>query len=98
MKRWILLPLLVALLGSASPASAAGFIVVDEANWWPGPTPPYPPHPLPPPWPPRPIPMPPRHYAFAPVEVRQVNVTTRINDQVAVTSIDQEFYNSNPAR
>ena len=98
MKRWILLSVLLALFGSAAPALAAGFIIVDDAHWWPGPTPPYPPHPLPPPWPPRPIPTPPRHYAFAPLEVSQVKVSTRINDQVAVTSIDQEFYNPNSTR
>lgn len=40
----------------------------------------------------------PRPYVFAPLEVDFVKVHTRINDQVAVTSIEQEFYNQNAAR
>jgi Ca-activated chloride channel family protein len=40
----------------------------------------------------------PRRYIFAPLEVQSVKVQTKVNDQVAVTSIDQEFYNPNPAR
>jgi Ca-activated chloride channel family protein len=35
---------------------------------------------------------------FAPLEVSSVKVDTRIDDQVAVTSVDQEFYNPNAAR
>ena len=42
--------------------------------------------------------MPPRPYLFAPLEVSSVKVNSRITDQVAVTAVDQEFYNPNPAR
>ncbi len=35
------------------------------------------------------------HYAFAPLEVTYHHVTVRIKDQIAVTSIDQEFFNPN---
>ena len=69
-------------------------IIVEDPSMWPGPVPP---HPIPPTWPgpDRPVP---RRYVFAPLEVASVKVQTRINDQLAVTSIDQEFYNPNPAR
>ena len=98
MKRILLLGFLAALLGTTLPASGVGFIVVDEAHWKlvPGPTI-WPHHP---PSPPRP-PMPPpiwRPHVFAPLEVNSVKVTTRITDQVAVTTVDQEFFNPNNAR
>ena len=98
MKRWITLSLLLGLgLVPLSNSFAAGFIIVEPAHWW-WPEPP-PPRPIPPPRPPRwPPPPPPRTYVFAPLEVRYVKVNTRINDQVAVTSIDQEFYNPNPSQ
>ena len=51
---------------------------------------------VPPHWP-RPFP-PPRPHPFAPLDVNYVKVHTRITEQVAVTSVDQEFYNPNPAR
>ena len=80
-------------LGSGSlPCFGAGLIIVDDAHWRPGPWPPIPPPPWPPPFPP------PRPYAFAPLDVDYVKVHTRITDQVAVTAVDQEFYNPNPAR
>jgi len=95
MKRWILQILFSALfvLGALTNSRAAGLIIVDDARLWPGPNPP---HPVPP-WPPRPRPEP-RPYIFAPMEVSYVKVNTRINDQIAVTSVDQEFYNPNPSR
>src|SRR5262249_15348478 len=79
---------LLVLAGAALPASGAGLIIIDEGNW------PKiaPPHPIPP-WPP-----PPRIHAFAPMETTLAKVRARINDQVAVTSVEQEFYNPNPAR
>lgn len=90
MKRLLLFGL--ALLGLAGiSASAAGLIIVEDTSVLP---PPFPPGPNPP-WP---HPHPPRPYVFAPLEVNSVNVQTRINDQVAVTSVQQEFYNPNPAR
>ena len=98
MKRWIWLSVLLALFGGAAPVSGAGLIIVDDAHWWPGPNPPHPLPPRPiPPWPPRPIPRP-RPYIFAPLEINHVKINTRINDQVAITSVDEEFYNPNPSR
>ena len=92
MKRLIWVSLFSALfLVGTFNSLAAGLIIVDDAHWRPGPNPP---HPIPP-WPPRPIPRP---YVFAPMEVSYVKVNTHINDQIAVTSIDQEFYNPNPSR
>jgi len=100
MKRWISLIFFSTLFvfGASNNSFAAGLIIVDDAHWWPGPNPPHPipPHPIPQ-WPPRPIPEP-RPYVFAPMEVSYVKVNTRINDQIAVTSIDQEFYNPHPSR
>src|ERR1051326_6125105 len=91
MKRWLVLSVLFALCGVVSqPCRGAGLIIIDDAHWWPGPIPPRSP-----PWPPRPFPPPPRPHIFAPLEVSHVNVHTRINDQLAVTSVDQEFYNPN---
>src|SRR5260370_7071814 len=94
MKRWIWVLCLAVLTGVVTfPCSGAGLIIVEDSSWWPGPVPP---RPIPPPWPPRPLP--PRPYMFAPLEVSFVKVNTRITDQVAVTAVDQEFYNPNAAR
>ena len=41
---------------------------------------------------------PPGHFPFAPLEVSYHRVNVEVNDQVAVTSVDQEFYNPNGAR
>src|SRR5437899_2925045 len=101
MRRCIWLLVLGALFGVVTPIQAAGLIIVEDPHWWPGPRPPFPippPQPIPPHWPPRPIPPPPRQYLFAPLEVSYVKVHTRINDQVAVTAVDQEFFNPNDAR
>ena len=94
MKRCSLLWTLLALLAAVIPASSVGLIIVEDPSWHPGPNPPAP---VPPPWTSRPFP-PPRFHAFAPLEVKSVKVDTRITDQIALTSIDQEFYNPNPAR
>ena len=68
-------------------------IIVQDGHWQPGPVPP----PIIPPRPPHPFP--PIHpHPFAPLDVTYVKVHTRIVDQVAVTSVEQEFYNPNPAR
>src|SRR5437773_7175591 len=103
MKRWICSLLL--LLGTAGSAWSAGLIIVDEAHWrhqlppdgiFPPPWPP--PRPRPEPWP-RPWPVPPpRIYQFCPLEVTQHRASVRINDQLAATSIEQEFYNPNDQR
>src|SRR5947209_8212600 len=94
MKRWLFSLWLIGLVGLASPAFAAGLIVVYESP------PPgshsFPLHPLPPPqpW----LVPPPRPFQFAPLEVTSHQANARIKDQIAVTSIDQEFYNPNPQR
>jgi Ca-activated chloride channel family protein len=96
MKCWKLLSLLCVLLGMATlPSRGAGLIIIEDPGLWPGPQP-IPPRPVPP-WPPRPMP-PLRRHVFAPMEVNYVKIATRITDQVAVTSVDQEFYNPNSAR
>ena len=46
----------------------------------------------------QPVPVPPGHFAFAPLEVVSHHVDVQIDGQVAVTSIDQEFYNPNDQR
>jgi Ca-activated chloride channel family protein len=92
MKRCILLSVLLSLLGALN-AQAVGLIIVEDSAW-PGP---IPPDPTPQPWPPRHRPAP-RPHIFAPLEVKFVKVQTRITDQIAVTSVDQEFYNPNSAR
>lgn len=48
--------------------------------------------------PPQPVPVPRGHFSFAPLEVVYHRVNVEINDQVAVTSVDQEFYNPNGQR
>jgi Ca-activated chloride channel family protein len=69
-------------------ARADGFIII----YPPGPPHPHPPMPRPRPW------VPPGHFEFAPLEVTYHRVTVTINDQVATTTVDQEFYNPNPQR
>src|SRR5258708_34956339 len=46
----------------------------------------------------RPIYVPPTHFPFTPLEVTSHQVNVKIDGQVAVTSIDQEFYNPNDQR
>src|SRR2546430_13931914 len=46
----------------------------------------------------RPFLIPPGRYPFAPLEVSSHHVDVKIDGQVAVTSIDQEFYNPNDSR
>jgi Ca-activated chloride channel family protein len=46
----------------------------------------------------QPVPVPRGHFTFAPLEVVYHRVNVEINDQVAVTSVDQEFYNPNSQR
>src|SRR2546429_2774025 len=92
---------LLLLLGTISAGWSAGLIIVDEAHWK---------HQLPPdgivppPWPlprPRPGPWsvpPPRVYQFCPLEVTRHQAEVRIKDQLAATTIEQEFYNPNDQR
>jgi Ca-activated chloride channel homolog len=93
MKRWTIVAAWLGLVCAIAPAFGAGLIIVEDGQWRPGPMPP----PFVPPHRPRPFP-PPRPYSFAPLDVNYVKVNTRITDQVAVTSVDQEFYNPNAAR
>lgn len=96
MKRFLVFPLLLALLGLTAlvpTACADGLIVVE--HWWPIPVPPRPIPPRPPHWPP---PLPPVVRPYAPLEVVYHHVTVQIDGQVATTSVDQEFYNPNPAQ
>jgi Ca-activated chloride channel family protein len=46
----------------------------------------------------RPIYVPPTQFPFAPLEVTSHQVNVKIDGQVAITSIDQEFYNPNDQR
>jgi len=80
---------LVAWLAVITPAFGVGLIIVPDATWWPGPIPPRPV----PPWPPHPVPHP-----FAPLEVASVKAQARITDQLAVTTVDEEFFNPNDVR
>ena len=64
---------------------AAGLIIIHEPGWWPGPPPPN--------WPRPPRPMPPP--VWAPLEVTFTKVTASIKEQVATTTVEQEFYNPN---
>jgi Ca-activated chloride channel family protein len=70
------------LVGASGAAFGDGFIVIDR------------PVPMPPIWPPHP-PRPPRPPAFIPLAVKNHQVNCQINDGVAVTRIDQTFYNPN---
>lgn len=100
MKRALTFFALVGLIFLHSPACAAGFIVVTNgAEPVVAPEPPgrFPPPPRPPIIiPPRPMPPPMR--VFAPIEINHHQVTARISDQIATTTIEQEFYNPNPTR
>ncbi len=82
MKRFLAL---LVLLAAAASAFGDGFIYIDDPHI-------HPPGPRPPAWPS------PRPYAFAPLEVTYHHVNVKIDGQVAVTSVDQEFYNPNPQR
>ena len=80
------------------PGMASGLIIVHEPDFWRQPPPDFlPPRPIPP----GPVPRPPRDFppprpAWAPLEVILDQVNVRIKDQIAVTSIEEEFYNPNP--
>jgi Ca-activated chloride channel family protein len=110
MKRWILFGITLLLVSATSPAFAAGLIIVHDSDFWDGQRPivppPFPP-PIPPPRPfpppPRPEPLPPPHYLppprpVSPIEIRYEHIQTHIKDQIAVTSVEEEFYNPNDRR
>jgi len=79
--------LFVALTAPAPVLRADGFIVVEHPPILPPhpPQPPHPPRPHPPPWRP-----------FMPLEVARHFVDAEVTDTVAITRIDQTFYNPNP--
>jgi len=80
---------LVLLLGATVSSWASGLIIIHDSDFWHHPPPPYY-IPVPPPRviPPAPV--------WAPLEVTYNKAETKIKDQIAVTSVDQEFYNPNP--
>ncbi|HUU85507.1 MAG TPA: VIT domain-containing protein [Phycisphaerae bacterium] len=84
-RRMLLLTLLGAAVFFGAPGAAQGdgFIVIDR------------PMPMPPIRPPHP-PRPPRPPALIPLAVKNHQVSCEITDGVAVTRIDQTFYNPNP--
>lgn len=75
------------LLAAAVSTFADGFIVVEGQQLRAAQPPPGWPQPVPR-WP----------YAFAPLEVTYHHVKVKIDGQVAVTSVDEEFYNPNAQR
>ncbi|HEX9047933.1 MAG TPA: VIT domain-containing protein [Verrucomicrobiae bacterium] len=74
----------LAALVLVTSAWADGFIVVQPPDHGPRPQPPV--------WPGL------RPYVFAPLEVAYHHVKVKIDGQVAVTTVDEEFYNPNPQR
>ncbi len=84
-----MLGLLLVLAATTLPGMAAGLIIIHEPDFWHHPPPFVPPRPIPPP---RPLPPP----VWAPLEVAYVQANVRIKDQIAVTSVEEEFYNPNP--
>ena len=97
MKWLIRMALALAMFDLAQQGLAAGFIIIDDNYWGPDLVNPGPRH-RPPPWPRPPILLPPRPHLFAPLEVTSLQVKARIKDQVAATSVEQEFYNPNDGR
>ncbi|MCP5048833.1 MAG: hypothetical protein GY940_16800, partial [bacterium] len=86
LKKVNILLVFLLLIGCSFTVYGDGFIVVpDGYRIFP------PPRPRPIPWPrPRPIPPPPTPF---PLEVKYHRVNVDIENQVAVTSVDQVFYN-----
>ncbi len=91
MKKFLFLTVLAGALFAPVPsAQAAGLIIVDDVIIIP------PPHPIPVPRPPIIIPPPrPIPHVFAPLELREEKVTVKINERVANTTVEQEFFNPN---
>jgi Ca-activated chloride channel family protein len=88
MKRAILFAIALAALFASASSFAAGFVILEDPDAvrpHPGTT--------------FPVPYPsPRSGRLLPMETTQESATVRINDQIAVTTLDQEFYNPNPQR
>ncbi|MCX7872429.1 MAG: VIT and VWA domain-containing protein, partial [Verrucomicrobiae bacterium] len=87
-RKFIVLFIEVIMISSILNGLGVGFVVVHDPEFWKKP-------PVIPP--PRPVP-PPRPIVEALLEISLVQVKTEIMDQHAITRIEQEFYNPNPAR
>jgi Ca-activated chloride channel family protein len=83
---------LLAALTLCTRAFGLGLIVIQEQDGW------RPPIIIQPPIWPRPPRPPVQRHPFAPLELASAKVSTTIKDQVATTSIEQEFFNPNPVR
>src|SRR5271168_4764852 len=84
-KGWRLFASALAVLLAVKPAAGAGLIIVEDPPEMQGGE--------------RLTPRPgPHAYRFAPLRVDSVKVDARITNQIAVTTIDEEFYNPNPTR
>ncbi|MEI7731637.1 MAG: VIT domain-containing protein [Verrucomicrobiota bacterium] len=88
MKRVLLV--LTVFLATLFQGVGAGVILIHEPDFWIVEPPIWP---RPPIMPPRP--MPPPRPVWAPLEIAFVQATVKVKDQVAVTLIEQEFYNPN---
>ncbi len=75
------------LLSTQQNAQSHGFYIVDKPQISP-PRPPFPPYPRPP----RPI------HRHLPLELNSVHINTKIEDQIAQTTIEQTFYNPSKER
>src|SRR5262245_22705779 len=82
---------LIFMLGAPVSSCASGLIIIHDSDFWRHPPPPYY---LPPPVPPPRIIRPPEP-VWAPLEVTYHKAEIGIKDQIAVTTIEQEFYNPN---
>lgn len=89
MKRFIAAILILVIC--ISEGFGAGLIIVHDPDFWRKP-------PIIPPIPPPRPPIPPRPIIWAPLELNLVKTETTIDDQYAITIIEQEFYNPNPSR
>ena len=71
-------------------AHSHGFCIVEKPHFHPPrpPRPPFPPYPVPP----RPI------HKYLPLELKKVQVTAKIADQIAQTTLEQTFYNPSNQR
>src|SRR5882762_2145936 len=86
---------LLGWLAVTLPGFTSGLIIVHEEDFWRRPPPRVvPPESIPVPSP-RPY-LPPRPPVWAPLETSFTKADIRIKDQMATTSIEQEFYNPNP--
>src|SRR5262245_47481836 len=77
------------LLGVSWYACGAGLIILHEPDFW-QPRPPVWPEPIPPRI--RPPVQPP---AWQPIQLSTIKADVRIRDQIATTTVDEEFYNPN---